>query len=73
MCKQLMDNVKLLCGHKVDSIGALHRCNEAKLANKDHCDPVKRVWLGQTSRRYPCDDCITNGLYIKRGTKWEKA
>jgi hypothetical protein len=68
MCEQLIETIKHRCGCRIDSRGTvkeLDGCNKCGIIKKN-------AYLAQLTKRYPCPDCIANGVWVKKNGKWEK-
>ncbi|KAJ5883187.1 uncharacterized protein N7473_010073 [Penicillium subrubescens] len=68
MCQQLVETIEHLCHHRVDCPGTIR---EWKGCN--NCGIIKeKAHLGKLTKRYPCPDCIANGVWVKKNGKWDK-
>ena len=49
--------------HVVDQLGTLY-----EYENCGNCGTVQHsAYLGQTTKKGPCEDCIENGIWVKEG------
>lgn len=69
MCQKLIDTIEHLCRHRVDSPGRIRELNGC-----NNCGIIQKTeYLGKTTKRDPCDDCIDNGTYVKSNGVWKRA
>lgn len=70
MCKELVPRTTFLCGHTLDELAFLVEWEDC-----DNCGEVKAgpEYLGQTTKRDPCDDCKDNGTWVLENGAWKKA
>lgn len=69
MCQRLMTRIVHRCQHVIDSPGDVVEYN-----NCGKCgNIVKTSYLGQTTRRDPCLDCISRGVWVQVNGTWQKA
>jgi len=61
MCEELIPRTKHRCGHVVDQSGT-----RKEYENCGDCGTVKHtLYLGQTTKKDPCADCVENELWVK--------
>jgi len=61
MCEELIPRTKHRYGYVVDQT---RTCKEYE--NCGNCGIVKHTsYLGQTTKKDPCTDCVENGLWVK--------
>lgn len=57
----------MLCGDTVE-------VSSTKVYCAERCGDFKTVYLGETKKKYPCDDCIDDKKWIMNANgKWIKA
>ena len=67
MCIEIISTTEHRCGHRIDQAGSLIAqlgCGNCGKINKTE-------YLGRTTKKIPCDDCIANGEWVKNArNKW---
>lgn len=71
MCKSVIPEVKYTCGHRDrDAPETLIPWNGCGGCGVKKAGPE---YLGATTKRVPCDDCIADGKYVKDAAgKWTR-
>lgn len=71
MCKELISSTKFLCQHVLDQPSTLIEWEDCGSCGEKKAGPE---YLGQTTKREPCEDCKENGAYVKdESGKWVEA
>ncbi|EER37832.1 predicted protein [Histoplasma capsulatum H143] len=68
MCQRLMTRIVHRCHHVIDSLGDIVEYQDC-----GNCGTVvKTSYLGQTTKRDPCPDCIARGAWVKVQGQWQR-
>jgi hypothetical protein len=69
MCQKLIETTEHLCRDRIDSPGRILELDGCK-----NCGIIQKTqYLGKSTKRDPCPDCIAKGTWVKIDGKWKKA
>jgi len=71
MCKQLVPQTRYLCDHVLDQPAFLIEWEDCGSCGEMKAGPE---YLGQTTKREPCEDCKSDGTWVQTESgKWQEA
>lgn len=66
MCQQLIPKTKMLCGHEVEELPTV-----MPYRGCGGCGVIQhREYMGQTTKRIPCDGCIADRSWVEVEGEW---